>query len=93
MPHDRTVEGAYPWAFYLHVIVVSFIGGLLVLGWFVLYEALLPRWPDRWHGLAPSIWDAARGPDRRGTPAAGTKKGRGGCAAPALGTSGRLQTQ
>ncbi len=34
------VEGAYPWAFYLHVIVVSFIGGLLVLGWFVLYQAL-----------------------------------------------------
>lgn len=34
------VEGPYPWALYLHVIVVAFVGGLLVLGWFVLYEAL-----------------------------------------------------
>jgi H+/Cl- antiporter ClcA len=34
------VEGVYPWGLYLHVIVVSFIGGLLVLGWFVLYEVL-----------------------------------------------------
>ena len=33
-------EGAYPWGLYIHVIVVSFIGGFLVLGWFVLYEAL-----------------------------------------------------
>jgi H+/Cl- antiporter ClcA len=33
-------EGAYPWGLYLHVIVVSFVGGLLVLGWFVVYEAL-----------------------------------------------------
>jgi H+/Cl- antiporter ClcA len=34
------VEGAYPWGLYLHVIVVSFVGGLLVLGWFVVYEVL-----------------------------------------------------
>ena len=34
------VEGAYPWGLYLHVIAVSFAGGLLVLGWFVLYEVL-----------------------------------------------------
>jgi H+/Cl- antiporter ClcA len=33
-------EGAYPWGLYFHVIVVSVIGGLLVLGWFVLYEGL-----------------------------------------------------
>jgi H+/Cl- antiporter ClcA len=33
-------EGPYPWGLYFHVIVVSFIGGLLVLGWFVLYEVL-----------------------------------------------------
>jgi len=33
-------EGAYPWGLYFQVIVVSFIGGFLVLGWFVLYEAL-----------------------------------------------------
>ena len=33
-------EGAYPWGLYFHVIVVSLIGGLLVLGWFVLYEGL-----------------------------------------------------
>jgi H+/Cl- antiporter ClcA len=33
-------EGAYPWGLYLHVIVVSFIGGFLILGWFVLYQAL-----------------------------------------------------
>lgn len=33
-------EGAYPWGLYVHVIVVSFIGGFLVLGWFVLYEGL-----------------------------------------------------
>jgi H+/Cl- antiporter ClcA len=31
---------SYPWGLYLHVIVVSLIGGLLVLGWFVLYEVL-----------------------------------------------------
>jgi H+/Cl- antiporter ClcA len=34
-------EGAYPWGLYFHVIVVSVIGGFLVLGWFVVYEALL----------------------------------------------------
>jgi H+/Cl- antiporter ClcA len=33
-------EGAYPWGLTIHVIVVSFLGGFLVLGWFVLYEAL-----------------------------------------------------
>ena len=33
-------EGAYPYGLYLHVIVVSFIGGFLVLGWFLLYQAL-----------------------------------------------------
>ena len=33
-------EGTYPWGLYFHVIVVSFLGGFLVLGWFVLYEAL-----------------------------------------------------
>ena len=33
-------EGPYPWGLYFHVIVVSVIGGFLVLGWFVLYEAL-----------------------------------------------------
>ncbi len=33
-------EAAYPWGLYLHVIVVSLVGGLLVLGWFVLYEVL-----------------------------------------------------
>jgi len=33
-------EGAYPWGLYFHVIVVSFLGGILVLLWFVLYEAL-----------------------------------------------------
>ena len=33
-------EGAYPWGLYFHVIVVSVLGGLLVLGWFVLYEGL-----------------------------------------------------
>ena len=33
-------EGSYPWGLYFHVIVVSLIGGLLVLGWFVLYEGL-----------------------------------------------------
>jgi H+/Cl- antiporter ClcA len=33
-------EGVDPWGLYFHVIIVSFIGGLLVLGWFVLYEAL-----------------------------------------------------
>jgi H+/Cl- antiporter ClcA len=32
--------GAYPWGLYFHVIVVSFLGGFVVLGWFVLYEAL-----------------------------------------------------
>jgi len=31
---------SYPWGLYLHVIVVSFIGGFAVLGWFLLYEAL-----------------------------------------------------
>jgi H+/Cl- antiporter ClcA len=30
----------YPWGLYLHVIVVSVIGGFAVLGWFLLYEAL-----------------------------------------------------
>jgi H+/Cl- antiporter ClcA len=35
-----SAEGAYPWGLYFHVIIVSFIGGLVVLGWFVLYEAL-----------------------------------------------------
>ena len=33
-------EGSYPWGLYFHVIVVSLVGGLLVLGWFVLYEGL-----------------------------------------------------
>jgi H+/Cl- antiporter ClcA len=33
-------ESAYPWGLYFHVIVVSLVGGFLVLGWFVLYEAL-----------------------------------------------------
>jgi H+/Cl- antiporter ClcA len=33
-------EGTYPWGLYFHVIVVSLVGGVLVLGWFVLYEAL-----------------------------------------------------
>ena len=31
---------AYPWGLYLHVIVVSLIGGFGVLAWFVLYEWL-----------------------------------------------------
>ena len=31
---------AYPWGLYLHVIVVSLIGGFGVLAWFVLYEVL-----------------------------------------------------
>ena len=31
---------AYPWGLYLHVIVVSLIGGFGVLVWFVLYEWL-----------------------------------------------------
>ena len=38
----------YPWGLYLHVIVVSFIGGFAVLGWFLLYE-----------GLNKLIWDNA----------------------------------
>ena len=33
-------EGQYPYGLYFHVIVVSVLGGFLVLGWFVLYEAL-----------------------------------------------------
>jgi H+/Cl- antiporter ClcA len=33
-------EGSYPYGLYFHVIVVSIVGGFLVLGWFVLYEAL-----------------------------------------------------
>ncbi len=33
-------EASYPYGLYLHVIAVSLIGGFLVLGWFVLYEAL-----------------------------------------------------
>jgi H+/Cl- antiporter ClcA len=33
-------EASYPWGLYLHVIAVSFVGGFLVLGGFVLYEAL-----------------------------------------------------
>lgn len=33
-------EASYPWGLYLHVIAVSFLGGFLVLGWFVLYEVL-----------------------------------------------------
>ena len=37
---------SYPWGLYVHVIVVSVIGGFAVLGWFLLYE-----------GLNKLIWD------------------------------------
>jgi H+/Cl- antiporter ClcA len=42
-PHEAGPAPAvesYPWSLYLHVIVVSFLGGFAVLGWFLLYEAL-----------------------------------------------------
>jgi H+/Cl- antiporter ClcA len=31
---------SYPWSLYVHVLVVSVIGSLAVLGWFVAYEVL-----------------------------------------------------
>ncbi len=39
-PAPDAVTAAYPWGLYLHVIVVSVIGGFGVLLWFVLYEWL-----------------------------------------------------
>ena len=52
-PHRRgagsgAATATYPWGLYLHVIVVSVIGGFGVLLWFVLYE---------W--LNKLIWDAS----------------------------------
>ena len=46
-PAPATASAASPWGRYLHVIVVSVIGGFGVLLWFVLYE---------W--LNKLIWDA-----------------------------------
>jgi H+/Cl- antiporter ClcA len=39
-PAPTPAVDAYPWGLYLHVIVVSLVGGVVVLGWFVLYEVL-----------------------------------------------------
>ena len=39
-PAPSGATAAYPRGLYLHVIVVSLIGGFGVLGWFVVYEAL-----------------------------------------------------
>ena len=37
---QASATAAYPWGLYLHVIVVSLIGGFGVLAWFVVYEVL-----------------------------------------------------
>ena len=47
-PAPTTAAETYPWGLYLHVIVVSLIGGFGVLLWFVLYE-----WLNR------LIWDGS----------------------------------
>ena len=43
---SASATAAYPWGLYLHVIVVSLIGGFGVMLWFVLFE-----WLDK------LIWD------------------------------------
>jgi H+/Cl- antiporter ClcA len=45
-PGPAPAVDSYPWGLYLHVIVVSLVGGFAVLGWFLLYE-----------GLNKLIWD------------------------------------
>jgi hypothetical protein len=47
-PHqaEETPESRYPRGLYLHVIVVSLIGGFAVMAWFIVYE-----------GLNKLIWD------------------------------------
>ena len=43
---QASATAPYPWGLYLHVIVVSLIGGFAVMAWFVVYE-----------GLNKLIWD------------------------------------